>query len=157
MLDSKIIDIRKRFCGTIASKLIGYETAELLLSDGTWDAWPDLPIRLHTDCGQLIAVSWSKFEDLWLANDSSLPFDIEDAAIRWVPNSIVSINGIMGGTIGSVQIGRGEMSMEGRDIEIWTRLFIQVGDAWLEIFNALDENGYLVHSALPTDNIVPCI
>ena len=67
------------------------------------------------------------------------------------------INGAVGTCIGAVMIGRGQMSVEGRDIEIWTRLLIELGNGWLEIFNALDENGYDFHTQRPTGNFITCI
>jgi hypothetical protein len=44
----KIKDIQTHFAAIIGEKIIRYETAELLLDDGTWESWPDLPIRLYT-------------------------------------------------------------------------------------------------------------
>jgi len=49
------------------------------------------------------------------------------------------------------------MSIEGRDIEIWTRLVIQVDGGWLEIFNALDENGYAFQRQKPDGEFLPCV
>jgi len=157
MPDSKISQIRSHFSAVIGAKLLQYETAELLLDDGTWDAWPDLPIRLYPDTGTLIAVSWSQFDDLWIATDFSLPFSVEGQSIRWVKNSIEGLNAAIGATIRSVMLGRGEMSIEGRDIEIWTRLVIQLDESWLEVFNALDENGYDFHTQRPSGTFIPCI
>jgi hypothetical protein len=156
-LEGKISTIRSSFSAVIGAKLIGYETAELLLDDGTWEHWPDLPIRLYTDTQKLIAIAWSKFDDLWIAADDSLPFPIDGSTVRWVRNSIGKINGALGQRIGSVLIGRGEMSVEGRDVEVWTRLLIETGSGWLEVFNALDENGYDFQPRRPTGNFIPCI
>jgi hypothetical protein len=156
-LDSKIRKIRSSFSDVIGAKLVCYETAELLQDDGSWDPWPDLPIRLYTDTQKVIAIAWSRFDDLWIATDSSLPFSIQGSTVRWVRNSVEKINGAIGNPIGSVMIGRGQMSVEGRDVEIWTRLLIEVGSAWLEIFNALDENGYDFHLCQPTGTFIPCI
>jgi len=37
-----------------------------------------------------------------------------------------------------------------RQFEIWTRLFLDLGDEhWLEVYNALDENGYCMHYNKP--------
>lgn len=156
-LDSKIRAIRSSFSTGLGAKLAFYETAELLLVDGSWTPWPDLPIRLYTDTHKLIAIAWSRFDDLWIAADLSLPFPIDGSTIRWVRNSIEKINGALGHPIGSVFIGRGEMSVEGRDLEIWTRLLIEVGSAWVEIFNALDENGYDFHLERPMGTFLPCV
>ncbi len=53
-------------------------------------------------------------------------------------------------------LGQGEMSIEGRDIEIWTRLVIETDRGWLEIYNALDENGYEFYAERPEGNLVRC-
>ncbi|HYV37190.1 MAG TPA: hypothetical protein VE988_15900 [Gemmataceae bacterium] len=156
-LDSKLNAIRTSFSGLVGARIAYYETAELLLEGGTWTPWPDLPIRLYTDALRLIAIAWSEFDNLWIETDSSLPFPIEESTIRWVRNSLEKINALVGTTIRSVMIGRGEMSVEGRDVEIWTRLLIQVGPGWLEIFNALDENGYDFHFRMPAGEFIQCI
>lgn len=54
-------------------------------------------------------------------------------------------------------LGQGEMSIEGKPIEIWTRLLIRLDVGWLEIFNALDENGYAFHSERPEGSFIPCL
>jgi hypothetical protein len=156
-LDSKIETIRSAFSAAVGETLVCYETAELLLIEGDWHPWPDLPIRLYTNTHKVIAIAWSKFDDLWIARDASLPFQTEGSTVRWVRNSIEKINGALGSRIGSVMIGQGEMSIEGRDVEIWTRLVVEAGSGWLEIFNALDENGYDFHLRRPTGTFIPCI
>src|SRR5688572_25991540 len=90
-LDSKISSIRSSFSAVVGAKLVCYETAELLLDDGSWERWPDLPIRLYTDTEKLIAIAWSGFDDLWIATDSSLPFPIDGSTVRWVRNSVGKI------------------------------------------------------------------
>jgi len=155
-LDSKINAIRTSFSAVTGAKLAFYETAELLV-DGTWSSWPDLPIRLFTDNQQLLSIAWSRFEDLWIATDLSLPFSVEGSTVRWVRNSIAKLDPVIGKPIGSVMIGRGQMSLGDREIEIWTRLLIEVGNSWMEIFNALDENGYDFHLQPPEGTFLPCI
>jgi hypothetical protein len=154
--DGKVSTIRTAFSAIVGSKLTYYETADMLFDDGSWDPWPDLPIRLYTDTQKLVAVAWSKFDDLWIATDSSLPFLTAGSTVRWVCNSIERINGALGNRIGSVMLGRGQMSVEGRELEIWTRLLVEVGGGWLEIFNALDENGYNFHLRRPAGIFVTC-
>jgi hypothetical protein len=157
MIDRKIGDIRSHFAALIGAKVIRYETAELLFDDGTWDSWNDLPIRLFTETGKLVAISWSQFDDLSITGDLSLPPWIEGSTIRWVDNGIEKINPAIDSSIRSVMLGQGEMSIEGREIEIWSRLLIRLDTGWLEIFNALDENGYDFHTEEPTGSFVPCI
>lgn len=153
----KSLDIRSHFAPLIGSRINRYETAELLHDDGTWGSWPDLPIRIFTDTAYVVSISWSRFDDLWLSNDTSLPFVAEEATTRWVANGIAGINGSIGRIIHHVLLGRGEMSIEGRQIEIWTRLVIDLGECWLEIFNALDENGYSLHDSQPVGEFMNCL
>ncbi len=102
-------------------------------------------------------MSWSKFDDLWIATDASLPFAIDGSKVRWVCNALEGVNRVVGAALLSVALGRGEMSVEGRDIEVWTRVVLRTDRGWLEIFNALDEKGYEYHAARPPGTLVPCI
>ena len=49
------------------------------------------------------------------------------------------------------------MTLEGREVEIWTRLLIETDKGWLEISNALDENGYFFHLEKPRGTFVSCL
>lgn len=133
------------FVAIIGETILRYETAELLLVDGTWESWPDFPFRLYTESDRLVAISWSRVDDQWLADDSSLPFSIEDSTIRWVNNDIEGIKTAVGASIESVMLGQGEMSIEENPVEIWTRLVIGLDEGWLEVFNTLGENGDAFH------------
>ncbi|CAM3967086.1 hypothetical protein SESI111939_10250 [Serratia silvae] len=93
----------------MGATLVGYSTAEIFFDQ--WEPLNDLPIRLVFDNGQIIAVAWSKFDDLWLSNDLSLPFDIYDSQIRWVENAIEDINQLLGGVILSVSLGQGYLEV----------------------------------------------
>jgi len=156
-LDCKIRMAKSHFCNVLGTNIIRYETAEVLGDDGTWDSWPDLPIRLYTGANKLIAISWSGFDDLRIADDLSLPFLIEGSTVRWVNNRIEKLNAAVGASIRSVMLGQGEMAVDGSEIEIWTRLFIQLDTGWLEIFNALDENGFDFHAQVPNGSFITCI
>jgi hypothetical protein len=92
-----------------------------------------------------------------LATDETLPGWADDDTTRWVENAIESINGCLGRPIRGVWLGRGEMRIGDRDIEIWTRLAIDLGDCWLEVFNALDENGYQLHGDMPPGEFIKCV
>ena len=157
MIDRKVNDIQARFAALVGESITRYETAELLFDDGTWGSWPDLPIRLYTGPDRLLAISWSRFDDLWLADDSSLPFPIGDSTIRWVSNGVEGINAAVVASIESVMLGKGEMSIGGNPVEIWTRLVIGLDEGWLEVFNALDENGYAFHADRPAGVFIPCL
>ena len=67
MIDHKIAEIRSHFAAIVGARIDRYETADLELDDGTWDQWPDLPIRLYTDAGDVIAISWSRIDALWIS------------------------------------------------------------------------------------------
>ena len=155
-MDHKVKRIRDFFGPVIGAHLIRYETAEIELDDGTWDPCDDLPIRLFTDAEMVLSIAWSEIDDLWLSLGLDIPFDA-GSNIRWVSNSRHVINGAIGKRLTSAMLGRGEMSIEGKDIEIWTRLILRFGDIWLEIFNALDENGYDSHLVRPIGAIIECI
>jgi hypothetical protein len=157
MIQDKIDAIRDACAGLIGSTIERFETAELLELEGIWSDWPDLPIRIYCTEQKLLSVSWSQFDDLWLTNDASLPFDVEDATIRWKPNGIDQISRVIGRNIEGVLLGRGQLAIESQEIEIWTRLLFDLGGAWLEIFNALDENGYDLHWAKPDGEFRECI
>jgi len=156
-IDNRVGAIRRAFGPAIGRRLSSYSTAELLHDDGTWGPWRDLPIRLEWSSGHLVAASWSRFDDLWISTDLSLPFNTEGLTVRWVCNALEGLNRAVGATLQSVALGRGEMSIAGRDIEVWTRMVLQTDRGWLEVFNALDENGYEFHLTPPPGTFVPCI
>jgi hypothetical protein len=157
MIDHKLGEIQGHFAAHIGERIVCYETAELFLADGTWTSRPDLPIRFFTGSGGLLAISWSPIEDLWLASDLSLPFSFEDSTVRWVVNGLEEINPALGASIQSVMLGGGEMSIGRKEVEIWTRLVIELDNGWLELFDALDEKGYAFHSERPAGVFVLCI
>src|SRR4051794_18460738 len=108
MIDDKVGLIRSCFAAVIGSKIERFETAELLHEDGTWSSWPDLPIRIFSDTGRIISVSWSRFDDPWIAVDLSLPFSIEGSTVRWVADSIEKLTPAIGSPIQAVLLGRGQ-------------------------------------------------
>jgi len=62
--------------------------------------------------------------------------------IKWVSEENKELDSIIGKEIKSVGLGKGEVTIEGKDIEIWTRLLFELSNGrTLEVFNALDENG----------------
>lgn len=157
MVESKIQLIRKTCASLIGSTIQSFETAELQYEDGAWDDWPDLPIRLYFTDGQLLSVSWSKFDELWLSNDLSLPFEVDGTTIRWKANAMASLREISGRSIRSILLGRGGMTIGSQEIEIWTRLLFDLGDRWFEVVNALDENDYEMHTAMPAGEFRKCL
>ena len=157
MSEDKCRAIRQACKPLIGKTIERCESAEIRRDDGTWHDWPDLPLRLYCSGHTLLSVSWSRFDDLWLSNDESLPFAAEDATIRWKANGIEKIAAAIGRRICGVSLGRGSMTIESRDIEIWTRLVFDLGGMWLEVFNALDENGYALHASEPVGEFRLCL
>ena len=58
MIDAKINAIREACVPLIDGTIQRFETAEILHDDGTWDDWPDLPIRIYCTGHALLSVSW---------------------------------------------------------------------------------------------------
>ncbi|MEE2643186.1 MAG: hypothetical protein VX768_21335 [Planctomycetota bacterium] len=156
MIEDKINAIRVACTPLIGKTIERFESAEILHDDGTWDDWPDLPIRLYCTNQTLLSISWSRFDDLWLSNDKSLPFTTDDATTRWKSNGLETIRAAIGRSVQGVSLGRGEITSESHDIEIWSRLVFYLGGSWLEVFNALDENGYTLHNAEPDGEFRKC-
>jgi len=154
---SKKIDaIHVAFAPVVGQVIERYQTAEIF-SEGDWGAWADLPLRLYCSGGAMVSIAWSKFDDLWLSNDDSTHFQPDPKSTRWVDGVPSELAWAVGGTVVGASLGRGEMSLEGHDVEIWTRLIVNLGDRWLEVYNALDENGYSLHDSEPAGEFVKCI
>ncbi len=154
--EKALADIKVALEPVIGHRIARYQIAQLLHEDGLWDDYNDLPIRLFTDAGSLVSISWSQFDTLWISSDMSVPFSLEAVTVRWVENHIPVINPIVGQTIKAAFLGRGQLSIEGKDIEIWTRLVFELDLGWLAVYNALDENGYAYHRVQPKGVFVPC-
>jgi hypothetical protein len=149
----KVEDIRRQFAPLIGQRIEQYETAELLF-EGVWRAYDDLPLRLYFSSAAMASISWSRFDDL---SFSDQPFSTEGLDVRWVRNGRSELNHVLGLSLRGAALGRGEMSMGGMDSDIWTRLILDLGPKWLEIYNALDENGYAVHDRCPEGDFWLCV
>lgn len=156
-LEAKQAAIQAAMSGLVDRRLLRYETAELRLDDGTWGAWNDLPIRLYVDDGEVVSVSWSKFDDLWIERGLRLPFSIEGSTVRWVENALPALNQALGQRIFSVSLGTDNRAIADRGFATWTRLLLELESGWLEVFNALDENGYEFYATRPEGRFERCI
>ena len=152
----KIELIRSVFEPLCGRAIEGYQSAEILV-DGEWDLWADLPLRIGFAGDAMASVAWSKTDDLWLSGDESTHFQPNPETTRWIDGLQSELVSMIGRAVDGVSLGRGEMTVEGQDVEIWTRLIISLGDRWLEVFNALDENGYALHDSKPAGEFVRCI
>ena len=143
-LEDKILLVEGSFSELIGKEISGYEIARVE-TEGEWSYWHDLPIFLSFG-NELLSISWTQLNELAIAPYRVLPFNITGFTLEWVEEGFEPLDKIVGTTILSVSLGKGEFSLEGRNIEIWTRLFIGLNNGkTLEIFNALDENGYCLH------------
>lgn len=151
---SKVEAIKKAFGKVIGATLTGYSTAEIFV-DG-WEPWNDLPIRLAFKDGQKISVAWSKLDELWLSNDQSLPFNIYESKVRWIENTFDDLNRLIGGVIISVSLGQDYLALGGQKIPLNIHLVVETDQGVMDIFNALDENGYAYFSTRPL-NLKLCV
>ena len=146
-LEDKIKLIQRHFSALIGGEVQGYELAQIWCDEERkWDNWMDIPLFLVID-GTALSISWSKFDDLGIEKGRVLPFSLGGSTVRWLCEGVELIDPIIGKKIDSISIGKGEMSIEEKEIEIWTRLLIKFEDGeTFEIFNALDENGIELHN-----------
>lgn len=141
---NKVNNIYTCFLKLLGKKIIKYETAEIYFDD--WEPWNDLPIRIYFDGDEVISIAWSKFDELWLSNDLTLPFSIEYNQVRWVTNSPKEIRGCLNNRISSVKLGVDYLVIENNKIEVFTHLLVYTTNGILDVFNNLDENGYSLTS-----------
>ncbi|WP_045855269.1 hypothetical protein [Raoultella terrigena] len=137
---NKVDNINTCFFKVLGKKIIKYETAEIYFD--SWEPWNDLPIRIYFDGGEVISIAWSKFDELWLSNDLTLPFSTEGCRVRWVTNNISEILGCLNGNISSVKLGADYLIIGNNQIEILTHLLVYTTNGILDVYNNLDENGY---------------
>lgn len=142
-LNEKIALVRDRFRHIVGQEIRSYEVAQLWdESSGAWAQWMDVPLFL-TIGPQTFSISWTKFDELAIENERSLPFSLCGTTVRWVCEGIVALDGVLGKRVVSVGIGKGSMTIEKHEIEIWTRLLFVTDDgSVLDVYNALDENGF---------------
>ena len=84
-------------------------------------------------------------------------WDGSDACL--LPCSDIDFSPVIGRTIRGFWLGGTAKLLSfggGHDIPGWCRLYLDLGeDLWLEVYNALDDNGYELHAGKPNEaNIV---
>jgi hypothetical protein len=147
------------FHSRVGHPLTRYETAAILTHDEMWEPWNDLPIRLHIGPGAPVDVVWMKFCELWIECAEPVPFWqpwVGDGC-RWVPNARPAFEPLRGGKLRAACLGR-DTNLAPNDLAFneWNRFLLEFDRGWLEVFNALDENGYAVHAARPDGEWVRC-
>lgn len=154
----KIALIQCRFGNLIGKEITSYELPQIWIeSENRWDNWMDLPLFLtFGDC--TLSISWCNFDELFIEDGRVIPFSLGGSIVRWLTEGIDTLDKVIGRTLSSASLGRGEMSIGGSDIEIWTRLLLSLNDgSTLDIFNALDENGLELLSEKPRGESIKCI
>lgn len=148
------------FHSRVGLPLLRYETAEMLTHDQTWEPWNDLPIRLHIGPGAPVCVVWMYTYRLLIECDAPVPHWntwTEPDQFRWAANALPLLEPLRGGTLRSAHLGR-DTNLAPNDLAFneWNRLLVEFDRGWLEVFNALDQNGYAVHAARPDGEWVRC-
>ncbi len=158
-VEQKIKGVSEIYGPAVGRVFKKYEVAELYCdSEKEWSRWDDLPIRMYFD-NILTSVSWTNYNELRVRNDQSNPEWLNHdpgMKVRWVESGVDKIEIFINKKLDSVHLGRGQMSMEGRNIEIWTRLLLVFNNGCLEIYNKLDENGYETHDRMPIGEFIKC-
>jgi len=157
-LENKSQLIRNQFESMLGKPITGYELAELWCEEEKeWSEWMDIPLFLSSG-EEVISISWQKFNELAIEKGRTLPFSLSGSTVRWLSEGVSNVEPAIGKIISSISIGRGEMSVEDREIEIWTRLLIGFdGGEVLEVFNALDESGIVFHTNPVSGETIKCI
>ena len=109
--EDKIRAVREAALPLIGTTIERFETAEHLY-EGEWGDWHDLPIRIYCSGGKMLSVSWSRFAVLWLANDESVPFEIDESKTRWKVNDLDHIKEIVGRKIQAVWLGQEQICLD---------------------------------------------
>lgn len=152
---AKVEALCRYFTPCLGRELSAFETAQTKLDD-EWGDWFGLPIRLYFGNYALVSIAWSHFDKLFVSGDKTLNCSTDGLEIRWLRNSVCPIKPAISGQLKSVKLGRGEMSIGDRNVDIWTRVLLEQDHGWLEIFNGLDENGFYFYRNLPAGEFVTC-
>ena len=156
-LDSKQSAVTDTFGPVVGEALNSFETAQLKYETEDWSDWFDLPIRLRFSNNSMVSIAWSKFDDLWLAKDSSTHFSMDGFEHRWLTNAVSLLAPALNQHLRGVRIGRGFMTFGHLKPEIWTRLLLEFDHGYAEIFNALDVNAFAFHEKMPEGEFIKCL
>ncbi|MBD2113451.1 MULTISPECIES: hypothetical protein [Cyanophyceae] len=156
--EAKLQLIQNRFSGLLGQPILGYELAQMWCDDDQqWSDWMDLPLFL-TVGDSTLSISWQKFDDLAIEVGRVLPFSLGGSTVRWQWEGVAVLDAILGATIAAVSLGRGQMSIGGSELEIWTRLLITLDSGiTLDVFNALDANGIALVTLEPRDEVIQAV
>lgn len=157
-IEDKVSLIQERFAALVGKEVVGYELAQYWCAeDEEWSNWRDIPLFLSIG-ETTLSISWQKFDELAIEVDRALPFSLSGATVRLLCEDVESLDAVIGQKVASVSLGKGEMSIEEVEIDVWTRLLIKLsGGNTLEVFNALDENGIEVHTKPVVGEVQKCI
>ncbi len=157
-IEDKNKTIKSKFAGLKHQKIKAYEFCQLWCTeDEKWSDWEDMPLFL-TIGNTTLSISWQKFDELAIEIGRIIPCSLAGSTVRWLDKGIKPLDSALGSEIKSVSLGQGEMSIENKEIEVWTRLLLKLeNESTLEIFNNLDENGIHLHDTEIIGNTIKCI
>lgn len=136
--------VHHQFSELIGKKIKAYELAQIWCEEtASWSEWNDLPVFLSIGSREL-SISWQKFDELAVEAGRVLPFSVCGSTLRWIDSGNIHLDAVIGHTIESVSLAQ-ELIFGGH--AMWTRLLVHFeGGGSLEVFNALDENGFEFHT-----------
>lgn len=155
--DDKISLIRTNFSNLLGKKITGYELAQIWFEETSeWSEWMDIPLFLCIG-ETTLSISWKKFDELAISEGRALSFSLCNSTVRWICEGVAELDKVVGHSIVSASLGRGEMSVNEADVEIWTRLLLELSNGFtLDVFNALDSNGVEVVTSQTIGEIHKC-
>lgn len=152
--EQKLVLIRETFSELIGETIHSYEFAQLWSEEEwAWSNWMDVPVFLSVgEC--VLSISWQKFDELAIASGRVLPFSLVGSTVRWVSEGMIPLDLTLGHRIEAVALGMEETSAG----ENWTRLLINLSNGTtFEIYNALDENGFILRDTTIQGDVKPCV
>jgi hypothetical protein len=140
----KLDRIAAAFGPLLGKRIIGYEVAELYCSESAaWAPWLGLPLYLVFEGGAVVSICWSKFDDLCVLPGRYQPHSLVGYEVRWVGEGLAVLDDLLGRALQGVWLGAGQMAFGANEVPIWSRLIMELAEGSpIEIFNALDENGF---------------
>lgn len=158
LLESKMSDLERVFAPVIGKKLKAIETPEL--HDEEKDNWEDFrehSVRLYFDGEFAATLAWDKFDELCISPDTKIASCYRNTlTIRWLKNTVTGIERLIDRQLKTVELGKGSMSFGENEFDIWIRILLGFETGYFEIYNALDENGYAVHTVHPDGEFLTC-
>lgn len=147
------------FHSRVGLTLLRYETGMLRDAQNSYRSWHEAGIWLHLGPGEPVMVRWSVIELLVVDFDEPLPPWDESANPDFgsVVNALPELNPLCGCALRAVYLDATDDHWEGASLVLRRpRLLLEFDRGWLEVFNALQENGYTTHATRPDGEWIRC-